>query len=125
MIFSKFHPWNDLLDPGEMSQKWKFNNNLLDWSTDFWGMEFVERVWSYNPEQDEEIKKLCKSPLYGVALQVQTRNGGVHWVACSGKSVLGWATNDPWTGRRLWKTVGFGAPYVRVLGWVKFSKSGL
>lgn len=125
MLFSDFHPYNDLLDPGRMAKAWKFNNNLLDWSTDFWGMEYVERVWSYHPDQDKEIKKLCNSPLYGVALQVQTRTGGVHWVACENRSILGWATNDPWTGRRLWKTVGFGAPYIRILGWCKFRKKGL
>lgn len=125
MLYSKFHPFNNILAPDLMGKKWKFSGNLLDWSTKFEGMEFVERVWTYMPEHAKEIKKYSDSDDYGVAMQVQTRGGGVHWVAVENKSILGWATNDPWTGRRLWKTVGFGAPYIRVLGWTKMRKVSL
>lgn len=83
------------------------------------GLEFIAR---YDTFSTEKVKEYCESATCIPIIQVQTKSGGVHWVLPISRSLtwrgLGWATNDPWTGRREWKTVGLGAPYKRELGWV-------
>lgn len=83
------------------------------------GLEFVERYQTFS---EEKVQDYCEQSNMIPIIQVQTKNGGVHWVLPIGKALTwrgkGWATNDPWSGKREWKTVGFGAPYVRTLGWV-------
>ena len=125
MIYSKFHPFGPKINPDAAAKDWSYSVDLVDWRTNYVGMSFVERVHTYVPTRDDaQIKKYCQSEDYGVVLQVQT-GSGLHWVAAVGKSTLGWATNDPWNGRRLWKTVGFGASYKRVLGWAVMKKESL
>ena len=122
MLYSKFHPFNNILAPDLMGKKWKFSGNLLDWSTKFEGMEFVERVWTYMPEHAKEIKKYSDSDDYGVALQVQTKSG-VHWMAVWKWGYLNKPVCcDPWDGDILYNPYGFLGRYVRPLGWVLFKK---
>jgi len=129
MISSKLYP-KAKIDPNEAAKQWKFTDSsypygagLLLWTeSKFKGMNFVERVTSWGPQAKEHVRELLEEDGYGVCIEVQTRKGGRHWVACVGPSIWGWATNDPWTGKRLYKTVGVGTPYKRILGYCVFRK---
>jgi len=109
--------------PDEAAKAWKFVSvpddpepKYLNWiSTDFKGMEFVKRVRKYEPE---EVERHCKDEDYGVAVQVQTQGGGVHWMAC-----WGWGTMrkpvcyDSWDGGILWNPWRRNGKYKRPLGY--------
>jgi hypothetical protein len=144
MIWSKFYPRGKFY-PDEASKLWKFvridrdpQPRYLSWTgTNFDGMEFMWRNWDFIPNQlikdprREDtfirqihlLKECCSSEDYGVVFKVVTKSGGEHWLAGVGKSVLGWATNDPWDGRRLWKSAGYLATYPRIVGWALMKKS--
>ena len=112
MIYSKFHPFFSYL-PSQATKEWKFIGNLLDWSTNFKGMEFVKRVISYNPEEVESYVK--KS--FGVVIQVQTKTG-VHWMAVDGWGYLGKPVcYDPIDGKITYNPYGFLGKYARPLGY--------
>ena len=122
MVHSKFYPKNPIT-PDTAAKTWNFvgipgdkTMKYLDWAnTDFYGMEFIHRSWDYIPERDnKQLKNWMKSKEYGVVFQVLTRGGGQHWVAGVGKSIFGWAANDPWDGKRLWSLP---KPYPRITGW--------
>ena len=88
-----------------------------------YGMEFIKREYNYFPNRDNPVIKFySNSPDYAVALEVRTRNGRRHWLACAGKSVLGFACIDPFTSKFEWKTVGVGAPYSYVTGYAIMKK---
>lgn len=80
------------------------------------GMKFLWRNFNYKPDQimldpvtrQERtqmyiLKKYMKHPDYGICLRVKTSTGGEHWIAGIGKSVFGFAANNPWNGKRLWR----------------------
>jgi hypothetical protein len=117
---------------------------LIDWvHSDFSsiGMEFVWRHSPYNPDypmidpvikkyegkevKDTEvniIKKYINHPEYGILFFVRNKYDGPHWLCGVDKSIFGFATNDPGTGKRLYKSWGFGAPYKELLAFVILKK---
>ena len=115
MVYSKWHP---PYYPSQATKEWKFSGNLLDWFTDFKGMKFVERVWSYD---NDTVRKLVKDG-FGVVIQVQTKSG-VHWLA-----VWDWGyqnkpvVHDPWDARVLYNPWGILGRYVRPLGYAVLKK---
>jgi len=117
--------------PDEFAKGLTFNMNAeLIWSkSDFekYGMEFVWRQYNYFPSiHDADLKAYCENPDYGVLVQVLTYKGKKHWITLVGRSAknlwLGWATNDSWDAKRLWKTVGWKGRYVRITGFVVLKK---
>ena len=139
MIRSKFYPYHlyrkPYVRPDEFAKLDVFNEDgEIIWAKiapvlkESFGMEFVVREYDYFPSVDDnKLKAYCNNPDYGVCIEVLTKTGKRHWLALVGRSYrnlwLGWASNDPWDGRRLWKTVGFGGVYVRIRGYAVFRKN--
>jgi hypothetical protein len=138
MVRSKMYPYHryhkPYVRPDEFARLDIFNaDGEIIWAKiapilkQSFGMEYLERDYSYFPSYDDKrLKAYCDNPDYGVCVEVLTKAGKRHWLALQGRSFwrmkLGWATNDPWDGRRLWKTVGWKATYVRIRGFVVFRK---
>lgn len=86
------------------------------------GIEFVGRYSTFNAIDQEEAEKAARFKDKFVILEVATRSGGRHWLHCLSRSAFGWACENPWNGKMEWKTVGFGAPYSRVIGYAIFKR---
>ena len=138
MLISKFYPergFKNYYSPLEASRDWTYisipedtDPKYLVWkSINGSGIKFVWRNYGYQPDRmitdpvtgtkDLEfniLKKYMNHPDYGVTLRVLTLRNNQHWLAGVGKSLLGWAANDPYLGIRLW-TAPF--PYKRITGW--------
>jgi len=134
MIRSDFYPYHiykqPYLRPDELARLPIFNNDgEIIWAllkpilkSDF-GVEFMRREYDYFPSIDNKrLKAYCDNPEYGVCIEVRTWNRTRHWLALENSSIFGWATNDPWNGERLWRTVGWRAPYERITGYAVFRK---
>lgn len=144
MILSKFYPergYKHFYTPAEAVRDWKFTTvpddddpRYLVWSSiNNSDMEFIWRKYAYQPdklmidpvtgEKDLEfeiVKKYASHPDYGIVVQVINSKGNQHWCALEGKSVFGWAANDPWNGVRRW---ALPFPYKRINGWALVHKS--
>ena len=133
MLHSKFYPkLTEWIQPPALASGCKFvkqgtdpEPHFLAWTLTDWskyGLKFIWRSYTYNPVTDmPKIKEYCASKDYGVALCVQTKSGGMHWVACESTSAIGdYSVNDPINGKRLWKVSGFLAPYKKITGYVIF-----
>jgi hypothetical protein len=142
MIISKFFPKRDMFfTPLDAVKAWKFTTvpgdpdpRYLIWKSinKTGGAEFIWRQYNYMADRiiydpitgisDMEvniIKKYVKLDNYGVVMHVITNKGFDHWVALSGKSIMGWAANDPAGGVRRW-AIPF--PYKRIVGWALITK---
>lgn len=90
------------------------------------GLEYVGRYRGWGKEDERKMKELCQAEDFIPILEVLTKSGYRHWVLPIGRALtwrgLGWGVNDPWNGKREWKTVGFGAPYVKETGWLLFKR---
>jgi len=113
-------------------ENYKYGAGLMLWTDKNkktlvrFGLEFVGRYREFKSKDKNLMQSFCESISYLPILNVRTRSGGQHWVVPVGRALtwrgLGWATNDPWNGSRQWKTVGFGAPYLREIGWLLFKR---
>ena len=153
MIWSKFHykapipPHFCHLDPDEAAKTWTFvgiphdkNPHYLSWSSDFDGMDFVWRNWSWIPDQiikdprngknlvkQKDLVKSCmKSKDYGVVFQVQTKKGLKHWLAGWWWGVWGMPVcHDPWDGHILYKPWGWLGKYSKCTGFAILKKEDI
>ena len=127
------------LDPDELTElleftdsKHKFGAGLLLWSMDNKatfrgiGLDFVGRYRGFTDHDAYLLDQFCKSNDHFPLLEVETKSGSRHWLTPIGRAMswrgFGWASNDPWDGRRLWKTCGWNAPYVKPTGWLLFKR---
>lgn len=126
----KYSTVDEILEGGTFTNKdYEYGPGLWVWGRfEFKNMEFKGRHMSWTSADREMVQLLSGDPDWFVALEVQTKaTGERHWVACVGPSNTTWAgfglaSNDPWFGRRLWKTTGMFTPYRRVLGYALFKK---
>ena len=142
-IWSKFHynPKNKkYLRPDQAVKEWVFTavrDNLdpryLLWtSINHSGMKFIWRQNSWKPKElmtDPEtnekmlmgdlVAKYARHKDYGVVMRVQTKYGQ-HWIACNGRSILGWSGNDPMGGKIRW---ALPYPYKAIDGFAIIKKS--
>ena len=90
------------------------------------GLEFIGRYRNWTTKSAEDLQYYCRTEDYVPIMEVHTRYSGNHWVLPIGRAWTyrgyGWASNDPWTGEREWKTVGMFAPYKKELGWLLFKR---
>jgi len=140
MIWSKFHyTGKSFLRPDEAVREWKFTGiagdtdpRYLVWSSISSGMKFIWREFGWSPDKIIKdpvtgendltfniVKKYMKHPDYGIVLKVINSKGNQHWVAGVGKSIFGWAGNDPLGAKRLW---ALPYPYKRLDGWALVKK---
>jgi hypothetical protein len=93
------------------------------------GIEFIGRYYGDSAGDLATIKNFSKHEDHFVILEVSTKSGGRHWLHVIGPSLtwrgMGFACNDPWDGKRLWKTTGWLAPYVRIKGYAIFKRNTL
>ena len=92
------------------------------------GIDYIGRYRSFDLDDMMKVNEALKKEQVPI-LEVRTRRQGNHWVLPIGRALtwrgLGWASNDPWNGRREWKTVGIGAPYINELGWLLFERNNI
>jgi len=148
MLISKFYPergFEHYYSPLEANRDWKFvriagdpDPKYLAWkSINKSGVKFIWRNYGYQPDRlildpvtkkkDLEfniLRKYVNSKKYGVAIQVLTRKGKQHWLACWKWNIFGKPTcYDPWNGRILWRPFGYLASYPRCTGYAIIKKS--
>ncbi len=142
MLISKFYPergFKHYYTPAEASRDWKFvkvkgdsDPKYLAWtSINNSGIEFKWRSYGYEPDrviQDpitreyarerEIMRKYINSKDYGVTIQVRTKKGGQHWLACWKWNIFNKPTcYDPWDKKVVWNPFGFLGKYSRCTGW--------
>ena len=90
------------------------------------GIQFIGRYYGDSEDDIETIDKMAEDDDHFVIIEVLRKDGGNHWMFCHGTALtwrgFGLACDDPINGAILWKTVGWGAPYVRMTGNAVFKK---
>lgn len=133
----KFNPKSEIR-PNDIAKLLKFTDSsyplgegLIIWGDNKeqfkrLGIEFLYRYYGNSEDILELIDSASEEIDRFVIVEVLRKDSGRHWLFCHGSSITwrgkGWACDDPINGKREWKTVGLGAPYVKITGCAIFKK---